>query len=152
MTVKEIIDNWPIGYRAGLPTLVVKKTKKKTQVGTKWYQQLVLTDGTADILVDVKLEGNVGLTRNQEIRGIIAEVQNGEAGKKLLIEQYQLPSQSEPYDREMEDWQAKNEKEIKSKIRCWLVAAAIQNGATMQPTENSKNWINTWVEFVYTGK
>lgn len=60
-------------------------------------------------------------------------------------------------DMSVEDWRKGREDEVKSKIRCWLVASYIEGHASstgFAPTvsKERKGIINEWTEYVLTGE
>jgi len=160
----EQLKQMPVGTKTGGGfKLAVKTIKKAWQIKDIWFQQIVLMDETGEILADVKLGKNCNNLRGKignEIKAVVCEIQDseymGKPCKKLYIDQWDYDvfrgDPADMLDPIVKDYEIVKDAEIRSKIRCWLVAAAIQNGATIQPTENSKNWINAWVDYVMTGE
>lgn len=130
------IQTFPVGYTfgGGFP-LVVKTMKKKWQLEDKWIRQCVLTDGTGDILADVNL-GKGHLGRGNIIKIIVAEIQATDTGKKMYVDQYDVPTQTEPDEPFMTFLDNEQIKTIRSKILCWLTAAKFQSGATTHEALN----------------
>ena len=163
MKIEQILIQ-PIGQRFNAGTLTIKTFKKTWQVGDIWWSQVICMDETGEMPVDV----NVGKAYNP-LRGrgivinvIVANVQNAEyLGKdrlKLVVEQYSLPTTTVDEFLEKEDeWKVEREEQIKSKIRCWLVAAYIEGytknvGVLPEVGENRKKDILEWQEFVLKGE
>lgn len=153
MKIKQLLD-MPIGTRINPGTLTIKTYKKTWQAEDVWWSQVILMDETGEMPADF----NVGKTYNP-LRGqcggrvsiIVAEVQNaeylGKDRKKLMVDQYSIPTQT------VDEFQSKQDeidKEVKliieSKVRCWLVSASIQ-GQKLTKVEIIK-----WQEFVLTGE
>lgn len=130
LTIKQMLES-KIGERFGDVEKIIKTCKKKWQTDGKWIQQVVITDTTGDILADVNIGKNIPLIRGTPIKIIVAEIQSSEKGNKVYIDQFSQPTSSEPdltpYDQFQSDWEKANEKIIRSKIKCWLVAAKIQS-------------------------
>jgi len=150
MTTISQIKDWPLGTPGGGGFLVTAKTAKKIwQVNGVWYQQACIMDATGEMLADFKL----GKLRNPlhsggEYRVIVCQVQAEEKqGKKLFVDQFEALTQTaDEYDRDVHIAMDNREREIRSKIKCWLVSGCLQSG---------KNWkdIDEWgidqlVEFI----
>ena len=123
----------PVGQKLGGFDLTIKTAKKKWQIiyppkdaiDNFWMQQALLTDETGDILADVKLKGNIPLQRTQQLHVTVAEIQQGETGVKLYVDQYEIPTLTEPPF--VPDF-TEADKIVRSKIKCWLVAGMFQSG------------------------
>jgi len=159
------LKEMPTGSKTGGGfKMAVKTIKKAWQVGEKWMQQIVLMDETGEMLADVNLGKNCTNLRGKigkEIKVIVCEVQDsehmGKPCKKLYIDQWDIDVwQGDPadlLDPQAKEWEAKREDEIRSKIRCWLVAAVLQQGGReIKDTKKFKKYINGFVEFVLTGE
>ena len=120
--LKEMPNNQGVGGFA----MTISKIKKLTQIGNNWIHQIVLADETGEILADVKIgTQRIPLQRNQQIKIIVAKVQDiAEGGKKLYVDQSAQVTASEP---DMLDKEGLIQ-EIRSKIMCWQVAAYLQAG------------------------
>lgn len=117
----------PIGTRINPGTLIIKTAKKKWQVKDIWWQQVILMDETGEMPADVKIGKFLPLNGKKQISIIVAEVQNaeylGKNRKKLVVDQYSIPTQT------VDEFQSKQDeidKEVRlivrSKIKCWQVA------------------------------
>lgn len=163
MKIEQILMQ-PIGTRINPGTLSIKTFKKTWQVGEIWWSQVILMDGTGEIPADV----NVGKTynpirgRGQKINIIVAEVQEaeylGKNRKKLVIDQYTMPSISMAEYEESQD-QMENELKliVQGKIRHGEVCKYMGAGI-IHPKMNKlelaevKESILYWQEFVITGE
>ena len=132
----EQIKIQPIGQRFNPGTLSIKTAKKKWQVKDIWWQQVIVMDETGEMPADVKIGGFKPLDGSRVITVIVAEVQEaeylGKDRKKLLVDQFSIPTQT------VDEFQSKQDeidKEVKlivrSKIKCWQVAGYLsQQGVT----------------------
>lgn len=150
MEIRQILMQ-PIGQRFNAGTLTIKTCKKTWQVKDVWYHQVKLMDETGEIPADVRIGKYLPLQRSSAINVIIADVRDGEylgkRSKVLFVEQYSLPTQTvNKLESKQDEWQAKQQDEIESKVRCWLVSASIQ-GRKLTKAE-----ILEWQEFVMTGE
>lgn len=160
----EQIKIQPIGQRFNPGMLSIKTYKKTWQVGEVWWSQVILMDETGEMPADV----NVGKTYNP-IRGrgnriniIVAEVQNaeylGKDRKKLVVEQYTMPTTSMAEYEERQD-QMDDELKfiIQGKIRhgevCrYMGAGIIRPKMTGPEVEVVKESILYWQDFIMTGE
>ena len=93
-------------------------------------QQVLLMDKSGEILADVNVGKKYNPLHHTVIKIIVAEVQEGELAnkpiKKLYVDQWSyitVVGEPEGFCNP-----SAVELEVKSKIRCWLVAATIQSG------------------------
>ena len=127
MTIQQILQ-MPVGQRFGGGDYTVKTCKKKWTDSGRWVQQVVLSDESGDMLVDVNIEKNIGLQRCSILHVVVGLVQHGVAEvssdnkKRIYIEQFTQPSIPEPTLSMSMD-----ERIARSKVRCWLVAACLQH-------------------------
>lgn len=144
MTTISQILSWPLGYESGGFILAVKTAKKIWQVGEIWYQQALVMDDTGEMLADFKIGQRIPLHSGGQYRTIKVQVQAEEKhGKKLFVDQFApIVDIGEPPD--IMNYSANEpERIVKSKIKCWLVAACLQGGK-----EISYNEINGLVEYI----
>lgn len=164
MKVEQLLRQ-PLGQKIGGFTLSIKTYKKNWQSGKFWWQQVICMDETGEIPVDVKagLVYNPIRGRAKAIHVIVAKVQEaeylGKDRRKLVVDQFSIPSItcSKAEDLEADDWKQHREDEIKSKIRCWLVASYIEGhvekmGFVPTRSKGSKEAINEWADYVLTGE
>jgi hypothetical protein len=154
MTVAELLK-LPVDYsqteKKAAFGLTIKTIKKKCQIDNNWLQQVVFTDKTGDILADIVLAKNEygwdNLSRNQLIRIITWSIQASETGKKLLVSEYELPTQTEPedyvYANKTPDW----EKIAEGKVRHGVVCAYLQGGREPEISD-----VLYWTKFIMTGE
>jgi hypothetical protein len=136
ITIKRILEA-EVGEKFGGIELTVKTVKKKWDTGKETIQQVVFSDTTGDILADIKLaKGKYGydtIIRNSPIKIVVAEIQASENSKKLYVDQYIRRTVTEPeitpYDGYMNGIEPIEV--IRSKIKCWQVAAKIETGASL---------------------
>lgn len=189
-TIKQILE-WPVGYKSGGFVLTVKTVKKHWEVpqedgclvGHKdddriLVKQAVLTDGTGDLLADIKIcspeHGNhLHLAVGHLIRVITCEVQTAYDGKgkdptpnkKLYIDQYEdyvkqpVGRGEQPWGSEDDNalaWAEARKEEIKGKIRHGLACAYMRttppDTLPGNPVDDVKKTINLWVDFIMTGE
>lgn len=125
MTIADILK-YPIGRRFGGCDLEVKHARKLRNPKDKgiWYQEVVLVDETGEITADIKVGKRTALHRMNEIHLIVAEIQQCEGGKKIYIDQFSQPTQSEP-----DEWKPlPTPTDVRSRVKCWLVAANVEPG------------------------
>ena len=123
ITIKELQDAEP--QKIGGFKKTIKKTKKLWQVGEDWIHQVVLMDETGEMLADVKVGKRNPLIRATEIQIIVAETRDTDVGRILYVDQFAFEQFSEPPFTQ--NFQGE-ERVVRSKIKCWLVAATIQSG------------------------
>ncbi len=123
INIKTLLDNPP--QRIGGFKKTIKTCKKMWQVGDNWVHQVVLTDETGDILTDVMIGKQcIKLQRTQEIHVVVGETRNDYDKIVLFVEEYVIASATEPpYVPNFTG----EEKVVRSKIKCWLVASGIQS-------------------------
>lgn len=153
----------PIGQGTGGYTLHVKTFKKRWSQGKWWWQQCICNDETDEIIVEVRMEGNIQLSREfRVIIGKIAELDWLNKNRKgLRVLEYREPTQT------ADDWMAEADKvfagelnEVRGKCRYGISIAFIRTGShintknyeALQPSETVKDLVNEWVEFIITGK
>lgn len=151
MKIKQLLIQ-PVNQKIGGFILSIKTYKKNWQSAPFWWQQVICMDETGEIPVDVKL----GLTynplrgRTSVIHVIVGKIQDaeylGKDRKKLVVDQFDYPTRVGDPGEDDIDWEIKREEEIKSKVRCWLVAASLQ-GRNL-----SREEILGWQEFVIDGE
>ena len=134
MTTIEQLKNMPVGTKIGGFTKAIKTSKKKWQVEGQWFHQVQLMDKTGDMLADVNIGTYKPLIGGQEIRIIVAEIQETEDRNKpvlkLYIDQFEQVTQiGEPPDSM--SFMGESEKVVRGKIKCWLVAAMLESGDSM---------------------
>ena len=128
MNIAQILE-MPIGQKFGGFDIAIKTCKKKWEANGKWTQQIVMSDETGDAIADVNIERNIPLQRGSVlhitigvIQASVAEV--GKVGeKRIYIDQFVLPS----VIGEPEIEYSMTDKITRSKIKCWLVSACLQN-------------------------
>ena len=127
MNISDIIKI-PVGGKFGGLDVVMKTCKKRWKVGSKWMQQVVLSDETGDTLADINVVKNIPLQRGSVLHIVVGMIQAGvaEVGKptdnRIYIDQFELPSTiGEP-----EINYSMTDKITRSKIKCWLVSACLQ--------------------------
>lgn len=132
MTIAQLLMQ-PLKQKIGGFALDIKTHKKNWQVGKVWWCQVICMDETGEMPVDVKIgeQYNPIRGRASQIQVIVAEVQEAEYlakdRKKLVVDQFSLPTTiDEP--PEAASWSGEYIKTIRSKIKCWLVAAYIEAG------------------------
>lgn len=146
MDIKQILQ-MPIGQKLGGFVLAVKTAKKKWQIGDNWVHQVLFVDSTGEILADVNIGKYIPLQRGREYRVVVAEVQAEEKlGKKLYVDQFAAITQIGEPDNVMDFPAGESERVIKSKIKCWLVAACIQGGKQIE--DISYDEIDELVEYI----
>lgn len=125
----------PVGTPIGGFTKTIKTAKKKWQAKASgkevWMHQVVLSDETGDILTDVKIGGYSPLIRGSEIRVIVGQIQQSEKGVKLYVDQFIKPADigdPENVAGFYDNFNNESVQVIRSKIKCWLVAACLQGG------------------------
>ena len=160
----EQIKIQPIGQRFNPGMLSVKTYKKTWQVDEIWWSQVILMDETGEMPADV----NVGKTYNP-IRGrgnriniIVAEVQNaeylGKDRKKLVVEQYTMPTTSmAEYEEKQDQMDDEVKLIVQGKIRHGEVCSYMSIGIIHPKMDDSEiteveESILYWQEFVMTGE
>ncbi|KKN75903.1 hypothetical protein LCGC14_0376110 [marine sediment metagenome] len=125
MTIADILK-YPVGYKFGGCELEIKHARKLRNPKDKgvWYQEVTLVDETGEMPADVKIGKRNPLRRTAEIHLIVAEIQRCETGKKIYIDQFSFPTQSEP-----DEWNPLlAPTDVRSRVKCWLVAANVEPG------------------------
>jgi len=162
MKIKQILMQ-PLGQRFNAGILSIKTYKKIWQVGDEWWSQIICMDETGEIPVDVNTGKKYNPIRGRgiSINVIVAQVQNaeylGKDRKKLVVEQYSMPSIT------ISEWEQKQDKMleddklvIRGKIRHGLVCAVIRRNPAgpivLKLKATQKQEINELVEFVLTGE
>jgi hypothetical protein len=157
----------------GFPLLI--KTARNVYVDTdgNCWQDVVFMDVSGEMLGQILLENSedkkyaphntTGIARKYQSKQNICimegYIQNTDRGGKsqnkiVVIECFDTATQlsfDQQQELSAEQWQKAHEEEVKSKIRCWLVAACMEHESHIV-NEKFKNWINELVEFVYTGE
>lgn len=165
MITIEQLKKMPVGEKIGGGfALTIKKTKKAVQLPDKTYiHTVVLFDKTGEMLADFKDQGGAGaynpMIKGQEVKIIVAKIQHAEAGTKLYVDQFSIPSSgSEPkvgYEagEDYPDWRTT----VRGKIRHGIVTS--DKGAGIVPnckeTEKCKAYKMDalyWEEFIMTGE
>lgn len=148
MTIKQLLE-MPVGEKIGGFVLTIKKTKKAVQLPNKNYiHTAVLFDSTGEMLADFKDPGGKGaynpMIKGQEVKVIVAEIQQAEAGTKLYVDQFSLvTSQDFEPGNDYPDWRVT----VRGKIRHGLVCSYIKAGKKIDKTE-----INTLIEYIMEGE
>lgn len=152
MIMIEQIKEMPIGTRFGGFTKTIKTAKKKWQVDGKWIHQVQLMDKTGDMLADVNIGKYEPLIGGQEIRIIVAEVQETEVRNvptlKLYVDQFSMPTITEPPDV-MNLSNGEPARVIRGKIKTWLAAGCLQSGTP--PREVDRDGIDSLVDWIMEG-
>ena len=164
MTRIKSILAMPLGQGTGGYELTVKTVKKYTPVKTEHYQEVILTDGSDEILANLKLPRRITIFRNMLIRVIVGRRTETDKSNRMVPSLYveewanASPVMSEPdMSTEAEEWYAARQKGIEGKCRYGIVCAMISGqSADLQhmpeATELWKNFVNEWVEYIMTGK
>ncbi len=126
MKIKDLLENPP--QRTGGFKKTVFKTKKNwsipTDDGELFYHQVMLRDETDEILANVKLGSQrILLQRAQEIYIVVCETKDTDDGRVLEVEEFYIPSATEPPPFFTGDI-----KIARGKSKCRLIAAGIGNG------------------------
>ena len=127
ITIKELQDA-EAGQKIGGFKKTIKKTKKLWQVGKHWIHQVVLMDETGEMLADVKVGGYNPLIRNTEIIIVTAETRDADVGRILYVDEFRFELVNEPPG--IPNFTG-DDRVVRSKIKCWLVAATLQSGETV---------------------
>ena len=137
LTIKQIKEGGKIGEKFCGGQFSIKTYKKTWEVNGGWVSQVILMDKTGEIPADVNvgkkynpLRGRVG-----KIKLIVAEIQEaeylGKGRKKLYVDQWENaepPMTYDEYDQQKSEiYQSDSEQVIRSKIKCWLVAARVES-------------------------
>lgn len=144
---------------AGTPVkafpLLIKTARKvfADASGDKW-QEVVFMDSSGEMTGHIAMEGNVPWKSKDNLCIMEATIQDtderGRQGVKLVVTDCFDTATPFTYDQgqEMsaEDWRKGREDEVKSKVRCWLVASSIQ-GKNLSKVE-----IIEWQDFVIDGE
>ncbi len=165
MKIEQILIQ-PISTRINPGMLAIKTYKKTWQVGDIWWSQVILMDETGEMPADV----NVGKTYNP-IRGrtngsiniIVAEVQEaeylGKDRKKLVVEQYTIPTTSmAEYEEKQDQMDDELKLIVEGKIRHGLVCNLVPrmefgpHMAVLELSDKHKKAINELVDFIMTGE
>jgi len=128
------IQKYPVGYRFGGCSFTVKTTKKTWQLADKtWIHQVVLMDETGEMYADVKIGKYNPLVRGQEIRLVVCEIQKDEKqGTKIYVCQFEKATAIGEPPRAMDFPGGEPLNVVRGKIKCWLAAAKVQAGATIE--------------------
>ena len=146
MTTIKQLQNMPVGTRVGGFDKTIKTAKKMWQVDDVWFQQVLLMDETGEMLADVRIGSKrIQLQRTQEIHITVVEIREGEKGEFLYIEQYHpLTTTEPPYTPNFTG----DERVVRSKIKCWLIASAIQGNQINIINNDMKTNVNLLVDFI----
>lgn len=133
MTTIDQLKKMPDGYKTGGFKLNVKTFGKKYQVGKEWYHQITLVDKTGEMSADVCLGEKYSPLMCREIYIVVSQIREtlvlNKPAKTLCVDEYSVKSTTaDEYEAERAINYTGNEKEIRSKIKCWLVAAKIETG------------------------
>lgn len=150
MTIQELLK-MPIGAKigGGFPQCI-KTFKKIWQTEDGWFQQVILMDKTGEMPADVNLgKQNISLRSKGNLINItVAQIQEaeylGKDRKKLYIDQFTVPSTTEPPD--VMNFTDGSEKIVRGKIKTWLVAARLQSGT--KPNFVEKDDIEDLVDWI----
>ena len=131
----EQLKSMPNNYKTGGFLMAIKTAKKMWQVKDIWYQQILLMDETGEILADVKLgKGYTPLSGYKQIKIIVCIIQESfpdgkkkKSEKKLLIDQFDLPTQIGEPETAINFVNGEPEKVVRGKIKCWLAASMLQS-------------------------
>ena len=150
MITIEQLKKMPVGEKIGGGfILTIKKTKKAVQLPNKTYiHTVVLFDKTGEMLADFKDQGGIGaynpMTKGQEVKIIVAQIQHAEAGTKLYVDQFtHNPSLNSEPGNDYPDWRTT----IRGKIRHGLVCSYIKAGIDIDKRE-----IEDLAEYIMTGE
>lgn len=139
MTIKEL-KAMAVGTEVNDVVLTVKHTKKSinpkgNKAKTGWIQQVVLMDETGDMLADIKIDRFLEFVRGQQINCIVTELRDNHTkqGDKLLyIEEFERPAQiGENLTDEYLEWKAREDKTVRSKIKCLMTVARIDTDSPL---------------------
>ena len=164
-TVKDILA-MPIGQGTGGYDLTVKVSKKAWEVEGTWYQRLMLTDGTDEILAEVKLTSNLPIQRNIPIHIIVGKRVERDVNNKevpcLYIDQWSdprtpisEPDESDPWGKSQEWWDERNEKVIRGKCKTLFImhfigAVSREYGEVPEPKVQDIERIEKWADIACT--
>jgi hypothetical protein len=143
--------------------VVIKKTKKRSQLGDETTQEFVLADNTGEILAEILLVhrsyGVETLIRNEPLTIIAGEIQQGADGTRLYVSEYERHTQSEPDEphytsAELEqDTRSDWDKTARGRTKCVVVCAAItSNQISLFDDPNDpdiQKAINKWVNYIF---
>ncbi|MEJ2650178.1 MAG: hypothetical protein P8016_17430 [Sedimentisphaerales bacterium] len=157
----------------GFPLLIKTARNSYYDSDKNLWQEVVFMDSSGEMEGQILVEEGSDQDRQHETTGqakkwnsktnlciMDGEIQlsdkGGKSHNKIVVRECFDTATPLSYDQQgeisAEQWQAAHESEVKSKIRCWLVASAIQNGKGFPGSDIEKAWINELVEFVYTGE
>lgn len=135
MTTIAEIQKLETGAKVSDLTVVIKKTKKRSQLGDETTQEFVLSDTTGEILAEILLAetdfGTETLIRNETLNIRKGEIQQSVEGTRLYVSIYERHVQSEPEPHytsaEIEQYKSVD-KIARGKTKCLLVCAYISAG------------------------
>ncbi len=129
MTIAQLLK-MPVGTRIGGGfVLTIKTARKKTQVKNNWIHTVTLFDETGEMEADVNIKTYAPLIRSQEIKIIVAEIQQTRDGIKLYVDQFApVVEVAEPPMSGFEIQQADAAQVVRSKIKCLFLMGKFQSG------------------------
>ena len=161
MNIAEL-KNMPVGTKISEFTLLIR-TARGTSTdsdGSSW-QDVVFIDGSGELQGRIQIESESHRWKSKTNICIMeAELQDtdhrGKEQNHLVVFRCFdscIKLSHDIYDGMVqEQWNENNQDIIKSKIRCWLVAAHIQSGKPIATQELFKQGINNLVDYVMTGE
>jgi len=155
ISVKQIKE-WPIGHTCGAFVLTVKTVKGITP-GKKTWQRAMLSDDDGDaILAELPLQGKI-VQRTAALRLWAERVElelNNKMVPGLKVDRWEyVETFSEPPDQDISQAWQEDIRIIKGKVRHGIVCSLIKS-PDGRPTINdeTKKYINAWVDFIMTGE
>ena len=127
MTTIVQIKSWPLGQKGGGFAVVIKTAGKTWQLPESqlWMQKTVIQDETGEMRADFFIRTYSPIISGGQYHITIGIVQEDvKYGKKFYVDQFQTITQTaDDYDRDVQIAMDNREREIRSKIKCWLVSA-----------------------------
>ena len=171
MTIKQLLET-PLGeeHRTGGFQLTVKTARKNRKIDGKTVQQVVLSDSSGEMPGDIFMPNpkqRSYLPRTTVINVVVCWLQPGELGPKLYVEQWFLPKGDQegnpvyrngtrsygdlPPDFCQEDENVPSMCR-NSQVREFIGGFTAKNGYLPPCTQENKDLINEWVEYILTGE
>lgn len=145
----------------GFPLLIKTARNAYEDSDKQCWQDVVFMDFSGEMIGQIATESLAHRLQSKTnicvMEGFIQNTDHhGRNQNKLVVLDYFDTATPLTYDQKgdlsAEKWQASHESEIRSKIRCWLVAGCLQGDWKNFNLEDNKEFINKCVEFVMTGE
>lgn len=159
MTTIAEIQKLETGAKVSDLTVVVKKTKKKSQLGDETTQEFVLSDTTGEILAEILLAetdfGTETLIRNETLNIRKGEIQQSVEGTRLYVSIYERLKFTEPpeisaYGYELPDWEKVNRGKVRHGLCCGLIRRGEQLDYLL--VEATQDKIEKVINYIMEGK